>query len=241
MSSEISELIIPGTLFAPTAQDHFSLISGGMPNGDDCIRIDGATSTDHGAYQDSLLGLGHDANNHCPGASISFWFKIVSGVSAWSAWTASGAGFTNFLLGQQYQYNADGNSRRSNQHVALWSDRLAVCTSFSNDAYRYADGDWDDGQWHHVVCQFAATTGTPPNLFVDGTSYATNTTAGGGHGAITGDYAYRRWGIGGNLMPDGTGLHRGVDGVVDFGKFAAWSSFPDSTLRENMYDSMLTN
>lgn len=55
----IPESVIPGNLFVPSANDYFSIDAGGLPNGDDCLLISGATSSDYKAYQTALLDGQH--------------------------------------------------------------------------------------------------------------------------------------------------------------------------------------
>lgn len=85
-SYTIPEHVIPGELFVPDGHDYFSIESGGLPNGDDCLVVHGDVSTDYKAFQPAPAlspDMFRDKRVLC---CMTFWIKL-------SAITPPGSGY----------------------------------------------------------------------------------------------------------------------------------------------------
>lgn len=76
-SFTIPELIIPGGLFVPDEYNYFSIESGGLPNGEDCLVVHGDVSQNYKAFQKAPV-LSPDLMNSksAVGWAMSFWLKL---------------------------------------------------------------------------------------------------------------------------------------------------------------------
>jgi len=79
-SYNIPEEIVGVPLFVPTAHSFMNIEAGGMPNGDDCLKLLGATNRDYKAFQPVQtvspdLFRARNVGTAGVGWSMSFWFK----------------------------------------------------------------------------------------------------------------------------------------------------------------------
>jgi hypothetical protein len=81
-SYTIPEQVIGVPLFVPDGYDQFSVVTGGMPNGDDCLRVRGDLGT-YKAFQKAGSEdiFDNPANTSLVGA-MSFWIKSPAGPTA---------------------------------------------------------------------------------------------------------------------------------------------------------------
>lgn len=241
MARQIPEVIEPGFLLIPTGHDVFSVISAAMPNGDSCVRINGSSSPDHGAFME-LDGTSQDIDDGSDfeSAHMSFWFRQVSGMPNFSAWP--NATCDHCLLNWTWSYA--GPNVAPFKAVHLWADRIAIANYFGlNGDFMYADGDWDDGEWH-MVHFGTGVDGSNQNgkyLHVDLTQYTAqvqNQTQ-----AFTGSVNYEdnaaRFGIGNTFYDiSDNGQPSGVEGVVDIAHIARFSQALNSNQRLALWDAM---
>lgn len=101
MSYVLPEEVTGIPLFVPTNYDYFSVESGGLPNGDDCLVVHGDVSQSYKAFQKAqTLSPNVFGVRNASGWSISFWIK--AGVI--SAATGIRAAQTIFAV-ESYDFN----------------------------------------------------------------------------------------------------------------------------------------
>ena len=241
MSRQIPEIIVPGSLFVPTLNDQFSIVAGGMPNGDDCLRVDGAADTNHSAWQDANLGVNTvngPINSSGGNKILAFWFRVISGLSAFSSYPSGvGQAVNPPMPNCLWSHSCDRNTTASADVVwafLLHSDRVSLV---GRSSVRYADGNWGDGTWHFVIAETQGV-GSPISLYVDGTPYTATTSISANGASFNGN---GRVGIG-NVQPDaGNTSRRGVDGIVDIGKLAVLETpMPSNFERQALFDAMMS-
>lgn len=155
----IPEEIIGLPLFVPPGNDYFSIEDGGLPNGDDCLIVQGAVSRSYKAFQAAPtlspnLFLSRNTNEW----SVSFWFKCAA------------TGTPTDITGQPMKNNVIFGVQTIegvNSYSALNSTWL-VCAQNQGGVARLSlwanDGGGNamtnvcrDGNWHLVV--FTVSTG----------------------------------------------------------------------------------
>lgn len=78
-SYTIPEDVIGIPLFVPSAHDYFSIDVGGMPNGEDCLVVNGAVSTNYKAFQHAqVLTPAVFTSRQSADWTMSFWFKCAT-------------------------------------------------------------------------------------------------------------------------------------------------------------------
>ena len=193
-SQVIPESIAGNDLLAPDAYNFFSIESGGLPNGDDCLVIHGDVDNDYKAFINSPA-LTPDlfreyAGVHIAPYAISFWIKAP-------AFTGTSMAVDRALFGV---CKATGEPQAAAHGAnALWTVGIAgsgnvfYCRGYQSGASSYiiyieAVGV-RDGTWHFVCFNAGTSNGTTPNLngeaFVDdGTTPTASDTSVNGSGAF---------------------------------------------------------
>src|SRR5262245_44048014 len=65
-------------LYVPNAYDQFSIVSGGMPNGDNSLRIRGDISQSYRAFQQAQTLTPNIFLDRAAEWAVTFWFKCAS-------------------------------------------------------------------------------------------------------------------------------------------------------------------
>jgi hypothetical protein len=92
-SVTIPEEIVGIPLFVPSSNNFFSVESGGLPNGEDCLKVLGGTSRDYKAFQNAETLVPDVFRSVLSRWSMTFWYK-ASNITG-----ASTDGINQFLMG----------------------------------------------------------------------------------------------------------------------------------------------
>lgn len=147
-SFTIPEDIVGIPLFVPDAYNQFSVVAGGMPNGDDCLRVRG----DLGDYKAFIPAPDITPNwfrSRQAGGSMTFWFK--------SSDATSGSDQQDVIMGSmRYDCNTT-NPFNSNQTNFAWmigaSGTTGMRVAASSGTQAIAWTDCRDGNWHLICMQ----------------------------------------------------------------------------------------
>jgi hypothetical protein len=101
----IPEVIQPGVLYAPSANNFFSIVAANCPNTDDSLLMSGAGPQRYKAYQPAINGIHYGWGSGTGEAAITFWMKAGS-----TGGTQSGFNSANTLMGVHNQNYANTGS-----------------------------------------------------------------------------------------------------------------------------------
>lgn len=156
-SATIPENIIGVPLFVPDANNFFEINTGGMPNGDDCLRVRGDLSRNHKAFMPSPATTPRNINLENAAFSMSFW---ISGPTT---------GWTNDSVIMSIENASAGTASGANAN-RVWSvfvngstGSLAVFRGFSSGAFVFSlsvtPGLPAANGWRFCVINFPSLTG----------------------------------------------------------------------------------
>lgn len=92
-SYTLSEEIVGVPLFVPTDYDYFSIETAGLPNGDDCLKVLGATNRNGKAFQPAqVVSPNLFKTRTAAGWAMVFWLKVPTSIA--------GSGLTNGNYGR---------------------------------------------------------------------------------------------------------------------------------------------
>lgn len=156
MARLIPEIVVGADLFVPAAGDYFSIESGGLPNGDDCLIVHGDVSADHWAFCKAPVLSPNMMLTRSMDWSLTYWTKRsalgtasrkVFGVCNYAGRnSAPSGGDANIPLevrNNQFRYGvagtngfnsitptADGNWHLMTHEVVLAGTGIHQCQSF---------------------------------------------------------------------------------------------------------------
>lgn len=157
----IPEEVIGIPLFVPPTNDYFQIENGGLPNGDDCLIVNGAVNRDYKAFQAAQSGPGSGifTSRAGPNWSVSFWFKC----SATGTPDTSPSGMqqiTNVLFGVQTIAGVVAYSTTDYTFLVVAANqgglaRIGICAN-TGGGIAYTNV-CRDGNWHLIVITCTST------------------------------------------------------------------------------------
>ena len=197
-SFTIPEDIIPGALYVPNDNEFFEITSGGMPNGDDCLRCRGDINPRYKAFQQPVTVSPDIFNSRvASGWAMSFWAKtsaitianagcqsdkMMFGMMSRNASNPKGFGYfeeqpsatgTNAATyGMLWAVTARAVSGGGSSQNKIGFIRQRTIRAATTSAGGRSD-IWDSGSlttgWNQIIINFPVPTGTAPYGFVNTT------------------------------------------------------------------------
>ena len=159
-SYTIPEEIIGVPLFVPDAHDYFEIVSGGMPNGDDCLRVRGDISADYKAFQSAPVTSPNISANNTSWA-MTVWLKMPSG-------TVTGSAFYNTCFLSMMNANQASSGGASSNGIFSFTCGNTNTVAFKRGVLDNTSGAYfvvastviRDGTWHFVSVNVPDSTQT---------------------------------------------------------------------------------
>lgn len=235
----IPEVIQPGVLYAPSANNQFSVETAGLPNTDDALEIDGTAGVFR-AYQPAIAGS-HYVTNPASPFCILYWFKCGSAASGSQSTTLTNSQLHMGVMdpapaanGINAANNASTTgfswalSQPNNVQPGPFTVHRAVGATSRSTTYGAARGTTYKGFAH----RWPGTT-APNTVDMQLNSLGTNAAGTvGTPGALTSPY----FGLGSFPL---TGSFSSGQSLIHYAKIALFDYYVSDTELLDLYDSMI--
>lgn len=230
-SYTIPEEVIGIPLFVPEDNNYFTIEDPGLPNGDPCLVVNGAVSTNYKAFQPAQTLTPDCFKSRTPEWAMTFWFKCSSTTDP----SSSFAGISHTLMGVQ---TAAGPSSYSDVTNYVWNwgvnnaagtPRISCCMNSGGSA-SYAVGV-RDGNWHLITLNVTSSgSGNNHTMYVDGNTTGVSAAKSGVPGTTGMFFSIGAYGAHANSQ--------GYNQQWRIGKLAFHAAMLNETERQLLYNTM---